>query len=309
MTIVLISVSKNIDEWRAVMAPLLPGVELRQWPDIGAAHEIDMAIVWKAPDGVFQALPGLRLICSLGQGVDHLFRHNDLPPGVPIVRLVDDSMRRQMTAYVIAAVTRHLCRMADYAPHQAAREWHRLAAYDPATTTVGVLGLGALGRDVADKLASLGFKVRGWSRSPKELPGIDCFAGKESLGDMLGECDMVCCMLALTSETRGILDGAAFAAMKPGAYLINSARGGHVVEADLLAALESGHLAGATLDVFEEEPLPAASPLWDHPQITATPHISAVTLAHSCAGQIAENYKRMKAGEPLINSVDPAREY
>ena len=309
MAIVLISASQDIEEWRKVMAPLLPGVELRHWPDIGAADEIDMAIAWKAPEGAFEALPNLRLICSLGQGVDHLFRYGDLPPGVPITRLVDESMRRQMTAYVIAAVTRRLCRMADYAPQQAAREWRPLAAYDPAATTVGVLGLGALGRDVAGKLANLGFRLRGWSRNPKDIPGIDCFAGKESLGDMLGGCHMVCCLLALTPETRGILDRDAFAAMKPGAYLINSARGGHVVEADLLAALDSGRLAGATLDVFEEEPLPAGSPLWGHPKVTVTPHISAVTLAHSCAEQIAANYRRMKAGDPLLNSVDPARKY
>ena len=309
MAIVLISASQDIAQWRESFAALLPGVELRHWPDIGDADEIDMAIAWKAPEGALKSLPKLRLICSLGQGTDHLFRFDDLPPGVPITRLVDDSMRRQMTAYVIAAVTRRLCRMADYGPYQAEGEWHPLAAYDPAETTVGVLGLGALGRDVADKLVSLGFDVRGWSRNPAFIPGVECFTGKRSLAEMLGPCDMVCCLLPLTTETRGILDGIAFAAMKPGVYLINSARGGHVVEADLLAALKSGHLDGATLDVFEEEPLAADSPLWDHPKVTVTPHISAVTLVHSCAEQIAENYRRMKAGHPLLHVVDPARQY
>ena len=309
MAIVLISSAQDIGVWRESLASLLPGVELRHWPDIGDASDIDMALSWKAPQGVYEALPNLRLICSLGQGVDHLFRHGDLPQGVPIVRLVDDSMRRQMTAYVVAAVTRRLCRMADYAPRQGLHEWGSLGAYDPAATTVGVLGLGPLGRDAAEKLLALGFTVRGWSRNPKFITGAECFAGMKGLAEMLSDCDMVCCLLALTTETRGILNATTFAAMKPGAYLINSARGGHVNEAELLAALDGGHLAGATLDVFEQEPLAADSPLWDHPKVIVTPHISAVTLAHSCADQIAENYRRMQAGQPLLNRVDPAREY
>ena len=309
MAIVLISSSQDIAAWRESFANLLPDVELRQWPDIGDTNEIDMAITWKAPEGALKTMPNLRLICSLGQGVDHLFRYGDLPSGVPVVRLVDDSMRRQMTAYVIAAVTRRLCRMADYGPYQAEGEWHPLAAYDPAETTVGVLGLGALGRDLAETLAGLGFSVRGWSRNPAFIPGVECFNGSVNFAEMLGPCDTVCCLLALTAETRGILDAAAFAAMKPGAYVINSARGGHLVEADLLAALKSGQIDGATLDVFEAEPLAERNPLWDHPKVTVTPHISAVTLVHSCAEQVAENYKRMKAGHPLLNRVDPAREY
>ncbi|MFP6731919.1 MAG: glyoxylate/hydroxypyruvate reductase A [Alphaproteobacteria bacterium] len=306
MTILLISKYQDFATWRETFHTLLPGIELRHWPEVGDPADVEMILAWKGPEGALQGFPNLRLICSLGQGVDHLFRYDDLPVDVPMVRLVDDGMRRQMTAYVIAAVTRRLCRMAEY---EAAREWHPLAAYDPAATTVGVLGLGALGRNVVETLAHLGFAVRGWSRNPAFIPGVECFNGSGSLAEMLGGCDMVCCLLALTSETRGILDARAFAAMKPGTYLINSARGGHVVEPDLLAALESGQIDGATLDVFEEEPLPADNPLWGHPKVTVTPHISAVTLPYSCAEQIADNYKRMKAGQPLLNAVDPVREY
>ena len=306
MAIILISAYQDYATWRETFATLLPGVELRHWPDCGEVADIEMAMSWKAPKGALQTLPNLRLICSLGQGVDHLFLHDDLPSGVPIVRLVDDGMVRQMTAYILAAVTRRMCRMVEY---EAAREWRPLDAYDPAKTTVGVLGLGALGRDLAENLVSLGFNVRGWSRNPAFIPGAECLHGRGALAEMLGPCDMVCCLLALTSETRGILNRDSFAAMKPGAYVINSARGGHLVTADLLAAINTGQIDGATLDVFEEEPLPADSPLWDHPKITVTPHISAVTLAYSCAGQIADNYKRMKAGQPLLNAVDPAREY
>ena len=287
MAVLLVSNYQNVEEWREVMAPLLPGVEWRAWPDVGEAGDIDMAVTWKAPKGVYDGLSNLKLICSLGQGVDHLFLHGDLPDGVPITRLTDESMRRQMTAYVIAAVLRRLCRMADYEAAQTTQHWQILDDYDPAETTVGVLGVGALGRDTAEKLAALGFRVRGWSRAPKDIPGVECFAGAEALPAMLGGCDMVSCLLPLTSATRGLFNAATFAAMKPGAYLINTARGDHVVAADLMAALDSGQLGGATLDVFAEEPLPADNPLWRHPKITITPHSSAVSYVRKLVTELS----------------------
>ncbi len=309
MAILHISTSENGDEWRAALAELLPGVELRIWPDVGDPAEIEMALAWKAPPGALAALPNLRCICSLGQGVDHLFAHGDLPEGVAVVRLVDESMRRQMSAYALAAVLRRHRLMADYAALQAERRWTALAAPDPAETRVGVMGLGALGSDLARKLAALEFRVAGWSRTRKELANVETFAGREGLAPFLADCDIVCCLLPLTPETRGILNAETFALMKEGAYLVNVARGGHLVEADLIAALRAGRLSGATLDVFETEPLPPESPLWSEPGVTVTPHISAVTLVRSCAPQVAENYRRLRAGEPLLNRVDPTRGY
>jgi len=309
MAIVLISKSQDFKTWRGIIADHLPGVELRNWPDVGDVGEIDMAIAWKAPVGALKSLPSLRLVYSLGQGVDHLFLHGDLPGDVQVCRLVDESMRRQMTAYVVGAALRHLCRMDGYAALQAEHRWQPLEAYDPGETRVGVMGLGALGGDVAEKLVALGFQVSGWSRTAKDIAGVDGFVGRAALAEFLSPCDVVCCLLPLTAETRGMLDAAAFSAMKPGAYLINSARGGHVVEADLLAALATGQVSGATLDVFETEPLPDASPFWDHPKVVVTPHASSVTLARSCVDQIAENYRRLQDGRPLINTVDPATGY
>jgi len=309
MAILLISTSQSGDEWRAAMAELLPGVALRVWPDLGDPTEIDMALVWKAPAGALAALPNLRCVYSLGQGVDHLFVHGDLPAGVAVARLVDSSMRRQMSAYALAAVLRRHCRMAGYAALQAERRWESLDAHDPAETRVGVMGLGALGGDLARKLAALEFRVAGWSRTEKAIAGVETFAGRAALAAFLADRDIVCCLLPLTPETRGILNAETFAWMKKGAYLVNLARGGHVVEADLIAALRAGRLSGATLDVFETEPLPPSSPLWSEPGVTITPHISAVTLVRSCAPQVAENYRRLQAGEPLLNRVDPARGY
>ena len=309
MAIVLMFKSQDFATWRGLCAEHLPGVELRNWPDVGDAGEIDVALAWKASEGALKTLPNLRLVYSLGQGVDHLFLHGDLPAGVQVCRLVDDSMQRQMTAYVVGAALRHLCRMEGYAALQAEHRWQPLEPYDPGETRIGVLGLGALGGDVARKLVTFGFQVSGWSRTAKDIAGVDGYAGHAALADFLGPCDVVCCLLPLTGDTRGILDAAAFSAMKPGAYLINSARGGHVVEDDLLAALASGHIAGATLDVFQTEPLPDASPFWDHPKVVVTPHSSSVTLARSCIDQIAENYRRLQDGRPLINTVDPAAGY
>lgn len=309
MALLLISAGDNGEEWRRAFDRLVPDLDFRVWPDIGEVDDIEMALAWRAPPGSLADLPNLRCIASLGQGVDHLFADPDLPEGVPIVRLVDDSMRRQMTAYVLAAVLRRLCRMEGYAALQRQRRWQPLDAYDPAECRVGVLGLGALGGDVAEKLAALGFRVSGWSRTAKDIAGVDGFAGRDALDDFLRDCDMVCCLLPLTPDTRGILDARVFAAMKRGAYLINTARGGHVVETDLVAALDSGQISGATLDVFAAEPLPPGHPLWDHPKVTITPHASAVTLVGACAEQLAETYRRLRAGEPLLNTVDRARQY
>lgn len=309
MAVLLISAGENGDEWRRALEGLVPDLDFRVWPDTGEVGDIEMALAWRAPHGELARLPNLRCIASLGQGVDHLFADPDLPEDVTIVRLVDDSMRRQMTVYVLAAVLRRLCRMAGYAELQRAHRWDSLDAYDPAECRVGVLGLGALGGDVAEKLVALGFQVAGWSRTAKDIAGVGCFAGMDALDAFLGDCDMVCCLLSLTPETRGILNARAFAAMKRGAYLINSARGGHVVEADLLAALGTGQVSGATLDVFESEPMPADHPFWDHPKVTITPHASAVTLVRSSAPQIAENYRRLGAGEPLLNTVDRTQQY
>ena len=309
MAVLLISAGENSEEWRQALDRLVPDLDFRIWPDTGEVGDIEMALAWKAPHGELARLPNLRCIAMLGQGVDHLFADPDLPEDVTIVRLVDESMRRQMTAYVLAAVLRRLCRMEGYAGLQGEHRWDSLDACDPTECRVGVLGLGALGSDVAEKLVALGFRVSGWSRTRKDIPGIECFAGRDALDAFLRDCDMVCCLLSLTPETRGILNARAFAAMKRGAYLVNSARGGHIVEADLLAALDSGQISGATLDVFATEPLPADHPFWDHPRVTVTPHASAVTLVCSSAPQIAENYRRLRAGEPLLNTVDRVRQY
>ena len=309
MALLLIGPPGDGDDWRREMEALVPGIDFRIWPDVGRVEDVAMAMTWKPPPGELKRYPNLGCICVLGHGVDRLLHGSELPAGVPIARLVDDAMARQMSSYVLAAVLRHHHRMADYGRLQRARRWRDLDVPDPAETRVGILGLGALGGDLAHKLKALGFEVAGWSRTAKDIAGVETCAGRDALGPFLGGCDIVVCLLPLTPETRDILDAGAFRAMKPGAYLVSAARGHLVVEDDLLAALDSGRLSGACLDVFRTEPLPRRHPLWRHPKVTVTPHVAALTLAHSAAPQIAENYRRLRDGRPLLNLVERERGY
>ena len=295
------------ERWRTAFRECAPELELRVWPDIGEASDITAAMVFNPPHGVLASLPNLKLIISRGFGVDHLFTDPALPPHVPIVRLVDPSAICQMTQYVVLATLRYHRRMDEIEDAWRRGEWRKVPPPDTAKTVVGVLGLGVLGRDAAEKLASLGFSVRGWSRTEKEIPGITCFHAAQGLGPFLGECRIVICLLALTPETESILCAETFAGLPAGAFVINAGRGRHLVEDDLIAALDSGHLGGATLDVFRVEPLATEHPFWRHPKVRITPHIAADGIARTAAPIAAENIRRADAGEPLLHQVDPAR--
>jgi glyoxylate/hydroxypyruvate reductase A len=309
MALLFISKSDDPDAWRAMLAEALPDLEVRVWPDLGDAAAIEIALVWKPKPGVLAGLPGLKLIQSLGMGVDHIFVDPDLPADVPVARLVDPDMVRQMSEYVIFAALRHHRRMDDYDANQRAGKWQGAGLRDTPEVRAGVLGLGEIGRDTARKLALLGFQVAGWSRTAKALDGIESFHGSAGLIPFLNRSDILVCLLPLTPETQGILDARAFAALPSGAYVINLARGGHIVEADLLAALDRGHLAGATLDVFETEPLPAGHAFWTHPKIHITPHVAGLTNPRTAAAQVVENIRRVQAGKAARNLVDAARGY
>jgi glyoxylate/hydroxypyruvate reductase A len=254
------------------------------------------------------ALPNLALIQSLWAGVERLV--SELGPSAPvIVRMIDPEMARTMSEAVLAW-THYIQRdMPTYAHQQGERVWHPLPYRKPSDTTVGLLGLGALGAASAQKLTKAGFRVVGWSRSSKKLPDVETFSGEEGLAAVLSMSDVVVCLLPLTSETRGLLNTRRLAQLKPGAALINFARGPIVVEPDLLAALNSGRLSHAVLDVFDEEPLPAASPFWTHPKVTVLPHISAPTDRQTAADVVADNIGRFRRGERITDVVDANRGY
>lgn len=309
MSLVLITAGMDPQTWRQALLRAAPEIDVRLWPDIGQGADITFAVAWNTPAGIWSALPGLRAVSSAGAGVDRLLRDPDLPPGLPIVRLVDERLAAGMAEYVLLHVLRLHRRLAELQAAQAEARWIDFPTPDTPTTTVGVLGLGAIGSDVALKLAALGFRTIGWSRSLKDLHGVETFAGTGELQEFLGLCDYCICLLPLTADTAGILNAQTLARLPRGAHLINAGRGGHLVEADLLAALQDGRIASATLDVFATEPLPPAHPFWRHPKITVTPHNAADTVPSSAAAQIAENYRRLTDGRPLLNLVDRSRGY
>ncbi len=244
------------------------------------------------------------MIFSLGAGVDHLLSDPELPAGVPIVRMTDAALTRGMTEYVTLHVLRHHRRQRALEANQRAGAWEHVVTPTAPARRVGIMGLGMLGRAAARALAALEFDLAGWSRTAHDIAGVACFHGPDGLGPFLARTEILVCLLPLTPETEGILTAALFAQLPKGASLINAARGGHQVEADILAALESGQLSEATLDVFETEPLPAGHPFWSHPRVTVTPHNASVTDPDSGARQVIENISRFRRGEPLPDLVD-----
>lgn len=294
--------------WRESLQELMPELELRTWPKLGNAADIAYALVWNPPGELLQRLTRLKVLFSLGAGVDHLLGR-ELPPGVSVIRLIDPALSEGMSEYVLLHVLRYHRHALEYEAQQRARRWRELTQTRPAQRRIGILGLGVLGGDAARKLSALGFDVAGWSRTPKTIPGVHSYSGRGELGNMLARTQILICLLPLTPETRGILNHDTLARLPRGAYLINAARGGHVVEQDLLEALDNGHLAGATLDVFETEPLPDDHPFWDHPKVTVTPHIASITNPSTAARHIVDNVRRAERGEALIGVVDLQRGY
>jgi glyoxylate/hydroxypyruvate reductase A len=295
--------------WVAAFAREMPELEVRVWPALGDPEDIEFALLWQPPLGLLPRLTRLRAILSLGAGVEHLLEHPELPAGAPIARMVDESLRAGMTEFVVMRVLHYHRRMPEYEAQQRARTWRLLPQTAPCDRKVGILGLGILGGSAASALAGLGFDVAGWSRARKSLPGVASYTGEDGLFALLERSEILACLLPLTRDTKGILDGTTLNALPRGAYLINAARGGHVVDDDLLAALDSGHLAGATLDVFNTEPLPIDHPYWTHPKVTVVPHAAAWTLADIAIHPVVDNIRRSRTGQTLRDLVDRRRGY
>jgi glyoxylate/hydroxypyruvate reductase A len=309
MALLFRSTVDSAARWRSQLTRLTHELDVRVWPEIGDPTEIDYALVWRPETGFLASLPSLKLILSLGAGVDHLLGDPQLPRHIPIVRLVDPHMTDAMSEYVILQVLRLHRRDLDYRAQQEAGIWRELDQQNAAEQRVGILGLGELGQDAAKKLKALGFDVAGWSRSQKSLPGVTSFAGAAGFAPLLSRSEILICLLPLTTETEEILNASTLALLPRGAALVNAARGAHLVEEDLLAALASGQVSAAVLDVFRQEPLPADHPFWRHPRVILTPHVAAFTNPTTAAPIILDNIRRFEDGRPLLNRVDLARGY
>ncbi|MFW2576851.1 glyoxylate/hydroxypyruvate reductase GhrA [Serratia nevei] len=303
----------NAQEWLTGIKQRLPQAEIREWQR-GDERPADYALVWRPPHEMLANRRDLKAVFALGAGVDAILdqerKHpGTLPAGVPLLRLEDTGMAQQMQEYALSYVLRYFRRFDEYQALQQRQEWQPLDPHSLDDFTIGILGAGVLGQSVARKLTEFGFSVRCWSRSAKQIDGVQSFAGEAQRAAFLDGVKLVINLLPNTPETVGILNRELFAQLSTGAYLINIARGAHLVEADLLAALEQGQLTAATLDVFAREPLPQDHPFWRHPRVTITPHIAAITLPQQAMDQIVANIRALEAGHAPAGVVDRQRGY
>jgi glyoxylate/hydroxypyruvate reductase A len=298
-----------IEPWARDFAQALLQAETVVWQEGQVLEPCDYAVLWAPTPSLLDQLAHVKAIFLMGAGVDAILKFGDALPDVPVIRLGDAGMGEQMAEYVAYAVLRYFRRFDEYEQQARQGVWNPLPAHKKEAFTVGVLGLGKLGIPVVQALRQLGFPVRGWSRTAKDLPGVDCYAGMASLDEFLGGTRVLVSMLPLTPETTNLLDRARLSKLPEGAYLVNVARGAQVAEPDLLALIRAGHILGATLDVFRNEPLPAPHPFWSEPRITITPHISALTIREEAVRQIAHKIKLLEQGEHVADVVDRNRGY
>ena len=306
MKITFCCTDTKAEPWLQGLQAAFPQAEIAVWQP--GAPVADYAVVWAPPQQFLDEQQGIQALFNIGAGVDVLLQRR-LPSGARVVRLDDAGMAVQMAEYVCHAVIRHFREFDQYEASMRAGQWAYRKPRLRQDLPVGVMGLGVLGERVAKALAQFEFPVNGWSRSPKAIGGIRVFSGQDGFNDFLAASRVLVNLLPLTPETQDILNRDTLARLQPGGYLINVARGAHLVEDDLLALLDSGHLAGATLDVFRTEPLPVGHPFWSHPRITLTPHTSARTLLGESIAQIVGKIAALERGEAIAGVVDPVRGY
>ncbi len=295
-------------EWARLFAARVPDLPFRIWPDAGDPAVVRYLAAWSLPDDVMAQFPNLELLFSAGAGVDQ-FDLSKLPPDLPVVRMIEPGLVDSMVEYVTLAVLALHRDLVPYIAQQGRREWKHFRIRPASSQRVGVLGLGQLGEAAARKLAGFGFQLAGWSRSRRVLAGVTCYAGDAELPDFLARSDILVCLLPLTGETRGILNATLFSRLPPGARLVNAGRGGHLDQDALIAALDSGQLSAAVLDVAEPEPLPADHPLWGDARVLITPHIASRAQPETAVEAVLDNLRRHRAGEPLVGLVDRGRGY
>jgi len=297
--------------WLPHLAQIAPELTLRVVErDAFAPESIDYVMSFRPKPGYLKTLPNLKAVFSIGAGVDGFLADPEYPKHVPLVRFVEKGLAEEMAQFCVMHVLIHYRMQRDFDRAQRDGKWRQaLLPKRPHETRVGILGIGEIGTVVAERLLPFGFTLVGWSRTRKHVEGVESFAGDNELPAFLSRTDILICLLPLTKETRGILNAKLFAQLPKDAFVINVARGGHLVDADLIAALDSGHLSGAVLDVFHQEPLPEGNPFWTHPKVTVTPHIAAITEPRVAAQHVVDNIRRMERGETLQNVVDLNRGY
>ena len=309
MAIVILRQDGKIETWIKALKAVNPEIQVYSYLENHPKEEIDMALVWKHPKGSLAEYPNLKCIASSGAGVDFIFEDPDAPVQLPITRVVDTMLAKDMSEHVIAAIFAQIKNLNQYKIDQINGIWKPMDYRRIADFTVGILGLGALGLVLAHDLVKFGFKTQGWSNSQKTIAGVQSFAGQEDLAAFLETTQILVCLLPLTDETTGILNKTLFKQLPKGAYIINVARGGHLVDSDLIEMLDSEQLSGACLDVYHQEPLSTEHPFWKHSKVHMTPHYASVSDTRSVVPQILENYRRLQNGETLLHLVSKSKGY
>ncbi len=302
------------DVWTAAMRKAAPDLDVRVWPDhLGIMADIKYAAAWLPPANVLKSFPNLKLICSLGAGVDAILGDPTLPQHIPIVRVNDPDLTTRMSEYIVMHVLMHHRQQRRVDSNQSQKKWDGFPTHAASALTVGIMGMGVMGTDAAVKLAMLGFKVIGWSRTKKSIASVVCYAADER-DEFLGQTDILVSLLPATAETDGIINRSLVQKLsRRGPFnapiLINAGRGRQQVEDDILHCLDSGELYGATLDVFQKEPLPITSSLWTHPKVTVTPHMAADSDPETICNYVYQQIQKFERGQKLDNLVDRSRGY
>ncbi|WP_029037236.1 2-hydroxyacid dehydrogenase [Salinimicrobium xinjiangense] len=306
MSFLIISSQRDPKGWVQALKEKQPDLDLEVYPDVADPSKVEFALSWKHPHGIFKDYPNLKVIASMGAGIDHIIEDPDIPKNIKITRVIDEQLTRDMSVFVLALIMDYIRNLSF---HYCSKEWKPTKYLRPEEIQVGIMGMGILGVGVAEKLIRNKFHVTGWSRTKKEILGVTTFHGDNELNNFLSETNVLVCLLPLTSETENILNKQLFEKLPEGAYVINVARGPHLVEEDLLEMIQKGHLSGAALDVFRKEPLPEDHPFWTNDKIRVTPHIASVTNPKTVVPQILDNYRRMQDGKELEKVVDREKEY
>jgi len=309
MAIVIIRQDNKIDSWKKALMAKAPDISVYSYLEEHPEEEITLACVWKQPVGSLKQYPNLNCIASLGAGVDFIFKDQSVRKHIPITRIVDPVLASDMSEFVLAITLSFLKNLNSYRTDQSKKVWLPREYKRISDITVGIMGMGALGEKLAQDLVKNGFNVIGWATSPKRILGVEVYTGDNEKNTFLSMSNILVCLLPLTKETTGILNNKLFKELPNQAYVINVARGGHLVDEDLLEYINNGHLAGAGLDVFHEEPLPFEHPFWTHPKIHITPHVASVSDIESVIPQLLENYRRLTEGLPLKYTVNREKGY
>jgi glyoxylate/hydroxypyruvate reductase A len=306
MSFLIISTGRDPQVWIDALKQQEPDLEIEVYPEVKHPEKVEFVLTWNHPQGAFSQFPNLKVIASMGAGIDHIINDPDIPKEVEITRVIDEQLTKDMSVFVLSLCLEYLRNLSF---HHCSKNWEPSPYKRPEDLQVGIMGLGVLGVAAAEKLIRNKFNVNGWRKTRKDILGVNTYYGEDQLEEFLKNSNILVCLLPLTSETENILNRDLFQKLPKDAYLINVARGNHLVEEDLLDMINSGHLSGASLDVFRQEPLPQEHPFWRNEKIRISPHIASVTNPDTVVPQLLENFHNMKNNSPLINLVSREKEY